>query len=182
MSGYWVRADRAAWAILMLVVLQPLPAAGAGLSNSDRLFLSKAAQGGLMEVTAGKLAEQRGSDPAVKAYGQKMVADHTAANEKLKSLADSKQMPLPSAVSAEERTSLDKLETLNGAEFDRSYAQMMVKDHTEDVNEFEKAARKSKDSDVRAFAATTLPTLRHHLVMANQLSSRSASSAPTRTK
>ena len=182
MNGYWVRAEPAAFAILMLVALQPLQAADAGLSNSDRLFLSNAAQGGLLEVTAGKLAEQRGSDPAVKAYGQKMVADHTAANEKLKSLADSKQMPLPNSLSAKERNSLDKLETLNGDEFDRAYARMMVKDHTEDVEEFEHAAKTAKDSDVRAFAATTLPTLRHHLVMANQMSFRGASPAPTRSE
>src|SRR3982074_908909 len=70
-------------------------AADTGLTPADRDFINKAAQGGLMEVAAGKLAAQRGLDPAVKSFGQKMVTDHTAANDTLKSLASSKQMNLP---------------------------------------------------------------------------------------
>src|SRR5882757_7713555 len=104
-------------------------AADTGLTSADRDFLNKAAQGSMMEVAAGKLATQRALDPAVKAFGARMVSDHTAAGEMLKSLADSKQMPLPDSVSAEEHDALGKLEGLNGTEFDKMYWQMMVKDH-----------------------------------------------------
>jgi putative membrane protein len=146
-------------------------AADTGLSAEDRDFINKAAQGNLMEVQAGKLAAQRALAPAVKSFGDKMVSDHTAANQTLKSLADVKQMPLADAVSSEERDALGKLESLNGTEFDKAYSQMMVKDHTTDISEFEKALKKAKDPDVKAYAEQTLPTLRHHLMMANQLSS-----------
>src|SRR5882757_10020847 len=87
-------------------------AADTGLSPADRAFVAKAAQGGLMEVAAGKLAAQRGLAPAVKAFGQKMVTDHTAANDKLKALADSKQMSLPDSMSPDENAALGKLEGL----------------------------------------------------------------------
>jgi putative membrane protein len=146
-------------------------AADTGLTPADRDFINKAAQGGLMEVAAGKLAAQRGLDPAVKSFGQRMVTDHTAANDTLKSLASSKQMNLPDSVSPEEHTALGKLEGLNGAEFDEAYSQMMVKDHVTDISEFEKEASKGQDPDVKAFAEQTLPTLRHHLMLANRLSS-----------
>jgi putative membrane protein len=146
-------------------------AADTGLTPADRDFINKAAQGGLMEVAAGKLAAQRGLDPAVKSFGQKMVTDHTAANDTLKSLASSKQMNLPDSVSPEEHTALGKLEGLNGTEFDKAYSQMMVKDHVTDISEFEKEAKKGDDPDVKAFAEQTLPTLRHHLMLANRLSS-----------
>jgi putative membrane protein len=146
-------------------------AADTGLSASDRDFMNKAAQGNLMEVQAGKLAAQRALDPAIKSFADKMVSDHSAANDTLKSLADSKQMPLADSVSPEEHDSLGKLEGLNGTEFDKAYSQMMVKDHTTDVSEFEKALKKAKDPDVKAYAEQTLPTLRHHLMMANRLSS-----------
>jgi putative membrane protein len=146
-------------------------AADTGLTGADRDFLNKAAQGGMMEVAAGKLAAQHGLDPAVKAFGEKMVSDHTAAGDRLKSLAASKQTPLPDSLSAEEQTALGKLEGLNGTEFDKVYSQMMVKDHVTDISEFEKeVAKKGADADVKAYAEQTLPTLRHHLMLANRLS------------
>ena len=145
-------------------------AADTGLAPADRDFLSKAAQGSMMEVAAGKLATQRALDPAVKTFGARMVSDHTAAGEMLKSLADSKQMPLPDSVSAEEHDALGKLEGLNGTEFDKMYSQMMVKDHVTDISDFEKEAKKGADTDVKAYAQQTLPTLRHHLMLANRLS------------
>jgi len=124
-----------------------------------------------MEVQAGKLASQRALDPAVKSFGEKMVSDHSAANDTLKSLADSKQMPLADTVSPEGHAALGKLEGLNGTEFDKTYSQMMVRDHTTDISEFEKAFKKASDPDVKAYAQQTLPTLRHHLMLANRLSS-----------
>lgn len=161
--------------ILMVVAFGArIAPAGAdtGLSESDRDFVSKAAEGGLMEVAAGKLAAKRALDPAVKAFGQQMITDHTAANQRLKSLADSKQLPLPSSMSEDHQKVLGKLETLVGADFDKTYAQMMVKDHMEDIDEFEKEIKKGQDPDVKSFAHSVLPTLQHHLQMANQLKSQ----------
>jgi putative membrane protein len=145
-------------------------AADTGLSAADRDFINKAAQGGMMEVAAGKLAAQRAMDPAVKSFGRKMVSDHSAANELLKSLAAAKNLPLPESVTEKDHSALGKLEALNGTEFDKTYSQMMVKDHVTDISDFENEAKKGDDPDVKGFAAETLPTLRHHLMMANQLS------------
>lgn len=146
-------------------------AAEPGLSEADRAFMSKAAQGGLMEVAAGKLAVHRALDPAVRKFAQTMIHDHTAANEKLKSLAGSIQVLLPGSMSQEQQATLGKLETLVGADFDKTFAQTMVNDHMEDIVEFEKEVKKGQDTAVKDFAASLLPTLRHHLMMANQISS-----------
>jgi putative membrane protein len=144
-------------------------AADAGLTQGDRDFINKAAQGNLMEVAAGKLAEQRALDPTVKQFGKQLVSDHGAANDTLKTLADSKQMNMPDTVSPEGHETLGKLEGLNGTEFDKAFSKMMVKDHTTDISEFEKEVKKAKDPDVKAYAEQTLPTLRHHLMLANRL-------------
>jgi putative membrane protein len=141
-------------------------------SEADRAFMAKAAQGGRLEVAAGKLAAQRGLALAVKAFGQQMVTDHTAANDKLKALADSKQLPLPDALSPEESTALGKLETLSGTQFDQAYAKMMIKDHMEDISELENEIKQGQDRDVKAFASSTLPILRQHLEMAKNLRSQ----------
>jgi putative membrane protein len=153
----------------------------AGMAPADRAFVAKAAQGGLMEVAAGKLAAQRGLDQAVKEFGQKMVTDHASANDQLKSLADSKQILLPSSLSPEEDAALGKLEGLNGTDFDKAYLQMMVKDHVEDISEFEKEVKKGQDAEVKSFAENTLPTLRHHLMLANRLGSQKSASAPAKS-
>jgi len=146
--------------------------ADTGLSDVDRAFVTKAAQGGLMEVAAGKLAATRGLDPAVKEFGKRMVADHTAASQKLKSLADSKQLVLPDSVSEDQSAALGKLEALNGSDFDKTYARMMIQDHTEDISDFEKEVKKGLDPDLKSFAQNTLPTLQHHLMLANKLQER----------
>jgi putative membrane protein len=144
-------------------------AADTGLTPGDRDFVNKAAQGNSMEVAAGKLAQQRALDPTVKHFGAQMVSDHTAANEALKTVADSKQMPLGDTLPQEEQDALGKLESLNGTEFDKAYAKMMMEDHKKDVSEFEKETRQAKDPDVKAYAQQTLPTRKHHLMMANRL-------------
>ena len=146
-------------------------AADTGLSAADREFINKAAQGNLMEVAAGKLAVQRALDPTVKEFGQQLVTDHSANNDTLKTLAGSKQMNLTDTVSPESRTMLGKLESLNGTEFDKEFSKMMVKDHTADISDFQKEAKKKDaDADVKAYAEQTLPTLRQHLTLANRLS------------
>jgi putative membrane protein len=154
---------------LLAVAAGSATAADAGLTQDDREFVNKAAQGNAMEVAAGKLAQQRALDPTVKHFGAQMVSDHTAANEALKTVADSKQMPLADTLPQEEQDALGKLEGLNGTEFDEAYAKMMVEDHKKDISEFEKETKKAKDPDVKAYAQKTLPTLKHHLMMANRL-------------
>jgi putative membrane protein len=136
------------------------------LDHSDKKFLTEAAEGGMMEVEAGKVAAAQATDPDVKAFGQKMVDDHTKANDKLKQLAADKGLTLPTDMGTMDKHNLDKLKKATGADFDRLYMSDMVKDHKKDVSDFDHASKSAKDSDVKAFAADTLPTLQDHLKMA----------------
>jgi putative membrane protein len=136
------------------------------LDHSDKKFLTEAAEGGMMEVELGKLAADKGTDPDVKAFGQKMVDDHTKANDKLKALAASKGLTLPTDMGTMEKHDMNKLQKASGADFDRLYMSEMVKDHKKDVSDFDHASKSAKDSDVKAFASDTLPTLQDHLKMA----------------
>ncbi len=51
----------------------------------------------------------------------------------------------------------------HGMEFDRAYISLMVKDHKEDIDDFNKAAKDGNDGDVRSLAQNTLPMLQKHL-------------------
>ena len=126
----------------------------------------KAAVGGMAEVELGKLAQQNGSNDQVKQFGSRMVDDHSKANDELKQIASSKGITLPTDLDAKHKSVVAKMQKLTGAQFDRAYMDDMVKDHKEDVADFKKESTGGKDSDIKSFAAKTLPTLQDHLKMA----------------
>ena len=140
-----------------------------GMSSRDRDFLMDAAVGGLMEVELGRIAAQQGTSDAIKQFGQRMVDDHGNANTELMSLASSKGITLPTSLDDKHRAQVTKLSAMSGADFDRAYAKMMLKDHEKDVSEFEKQSTKGTDADIKAFVSKTLPTLQEHLTMARAL-------------
>jgi putative membrane protein len=140
--------------------------AGAAVPAADKSWAQKAAIGGLAEVEMGKLAQQKASNDQVKQFGTHMVDDHSKANDELKQLASSKGLTLPTDLDATHKNKMAKLEKLSGAQFDRAYMDEMVADHKKDVAEFKKQSTSGKDSDLKAFAAKTLPTLEDHLKMA----------------
>jgi len=142
--------------------------------DPDATFMKKAARGGTAEVELGQLAVQKGSNEQVKEFGQRMVDDHTKANNELKQVASQKQIDLPQEMSAKDKATKARLEKLSGAQFDRAYMNYMVKDHQADVAEFARESKMAKDPAVKSFAQQTLPTLREHLKEAEKI-------APTQT-
>lgn len=146
------------------------------VSAHDRTFMKEAAQGGMAEVQLGQLAADHATDPDVKAFGQRMVTDHTKANDQLKQVASGMNVTLPTAVKASDKAEANRLSKMSGADFDRAYIRYMVKDHKKDVSDFQKEA-KSGHGDVQSFASTTLPTLQEHLKMAEDLQSKMGGSA-----
>ncbi len=137
--------------------------AKAAQGGSDAVFVRQAAEGGLAEVELGKLATQKATSDDVKKFGQRMVDDHSKANDQLKDVASKKNITLPADLSAKDKATRSRLEKLSGAAFDRAYMADMVRDHTKDVAEFQREAKSGKDADVKGFASATLPTLESHL-------------------
>ena len=153
----------------------------AKLSASDHQFLDKAAQGGKAEVELGQLAQQKASSDEVKKFGERMVTDHSKANDQLQQLAGQKGVTLPDKLNTKDQATKSRLEKLSGKQFDRAYMRDMVKDHTKDVNEFQREANSAKDPDVKSFAQATLPTLQDHLKEAKQIAPGGAVTASNRS-
>ena len=139
------------------------------LSAADQTFVRKAAQGGMAEVELGKLATQKASSEDVKKFGQRMVDDHTKANDQLKQIAGNKGVTLPTDLDSKDQALKDRLSKLDGEKFDQAYMKNMVRDHTKDVSEFRKESTSGKDSDLKSFASQTLPTLEDHLKEAKNI-------------
>lgn len=136
-------------------------AAHAEASKKDQEFMTKAAAGGLYEVQAGNLAQEKGRTPTVKAFGEMLIKDHSAANEELKALASAKGVTLPAALPADKKKRLDKI--ASAKDFDKEFVdEVGLDDHKKDIQLFEKASKDADDADVKAFATKTLPTLKAH--------------------
>lgn len=135
-------------------------------TGSDTTFVSKAAQGGLAEVELGNLASQKASSPEVKQFGERMVTDHTKANDQLKQIASKDNLAIPTTLSAKDQALKNRLNKLSGSSFDKAYMEAMVKDHKTDVAEFQHEAKNGTNPDVKEFAASTVPTLQDHLKQA----------------
>lgn len=135
----------------------------------DKKFLKDAAIGGMTEVELGKLAQQKASSDAVKQFGQKMVDDHTKANDQLKEVASKENVAIPDALDSKHESRINKLAKLSGPDFDKAYIKDQVKDHQQDVSEFKTEADNGSDPSIKQFASNTLPTLEQHLNMAKEL-------------
>lgn len=151
-------------------------------AGSDQTFVTKAAEGGMAEVELGNLAKQKAQSDQVKQFADRMVTDHGKANDELKTLAQNKNITLPSDLDAKHKALKDRLSKLSGEQFDRAYMQAMLKDHRQDVTEFRRESQGAKDPDVKAFASKTLPTLEDHLKQARQDAKAVATTGTKSTK
>ena len=109
-----------------------------------------------MEVAMGKMAEQNAQNADVKAFGKRMVTDHSKANTELMALAEKKGVKLPGEKPAKQWSS------------DKDYMDTMVKDHENDLAEFQSEASNGSDPDLKKFAERTAKVVQKHLDMAKK--------------
>lgn len=141
-------------------------------TSADKEFVSNAGMAGLAEVQMANLALQKAQSADVKAFAQRMVTDHSKSNAELAQLATTKGLALPTELGGEHKAGLEHLTTLSGAAFDRAYMQHMVEDHRKAVSLFETAQTSVQDPDIKGYADKTLPVLREHRTLAEEVSGK----------
>ena len=139
------------------------------LSERDRNFIYEVSRDGYAEVRIGRLAETRATSQAIRNFARRMIEDHRTADRELKNLADAKGLRLARSMGADGQALYNRLSNLYGAAFDNAYARAMRMDHRKAVAAFEEEANTARDRDLRRWVENTLPTLRDHLQMANNL-------------
>ncbi|MFK3795569.1 DUF4142 domain-containing protein [Pseudomonas sp. NPDC088444] len=135
----------------------------------DDDFVEDASAKGVAEVEAGKLAQEKGTAADVKSFADMMVQDHTAANAKLKSIADAKNLEVSDSAELVDKAKAMILELRGAKSFDQAYANNQVKAHEATIELFEKEVSDGKDAELKAFASDTLPKLKTHLEHAKAL-------------
>ena len=139
------------------------------LSQKDLDFIKNAAIGGMAEVELGKLAQQRAHSPDVKSFGDRMVHDHSRADDQLATIAKERGVAVPQQLDGEHTQMRDRLATMQGEAFDRAYIRMMVADHDKDLKAFRQEAQRGQDREVKRFARETLAMIEQHDRLAHDI-------------
>ena len=138
-------------------------------NNQDRLFAQLAIAGGVAEVDFGKLAGEKAKADAVQRFAEMMVRDHSDAKAKLKDLADAAKIPVSDQLDAEHSILRDRLQKLNGDDFDAAYVKSQIVDHQKNAQLLSWEISMGEDADMQRLAAALLPKVLDHLRMAQEL-------------
>lgn len=155
--------------LLALSITGTAVAQQAKTTATDTDFIRRASSASLTEIALGKLAADQASSNDVKKYAERMVADHTKANESLGKLAGSKGVQIAVAPEPAQQQGIDRMKGLDGAKFDRAYSDAMVRDHKLVTGLYELEAEKGEDVDIRDYARSQLPMLKEHEKLAQSL-------------
>jgi putative membrane protein len=130
-------------------------------------FLTEAIQGNFAEVQMGELAQKNGQNQDVKTFGQTLVTDHGAANQKATEAATALGVTPPAGPSEKQKADYDNMAKLSGPAFGKMFAKHMVQDHRKDIRQYQKAAKKQDAAG--QYAQNSLPVLQKHLEAAQAL-------------
>jgi putative membrane protein len=177
-------------AMLVLGLAGALAASGAMAENSgmkngtaqtkatdkaSKSFIKDAIEGDIAEVDVGKLARDKGQSQGVKDFAAMLIKDHSEHKAKAEEVASQIGVKPPTGSSMTEKATYAKLKLLSGASFDTAFAKATVKDHQQDIKEFQKESTKS--DPVGKLAQETLPVLHKHLEAAQQLAAQQKQSS-----
>ncbi|WP_034348536.1 DUF4142 domain-containing protein [Noviherbaspirillum massiliense] len=157
--------------------------ASGSLSKADQSTMREMAQANLAEIEMGKIAMKQSKDDKVRDFAQKMIDDHTKAQDQLQQLAQSKGVTLPTEPDRKHQEMAKKLSSLSGEAFDRQYmSKDGVQDHKKTHSMLQRAATKAKDSDLKALVTQTQPVIDQHLQMAEEMTAKTTSTGASGTK
>jgi putative membrane protein len=139
-----------------------------GIAPTTKDFVQEAAVGDMFEIQSSKLASAKLSGEE-KSFADQMIADHTKTSSHLTQAAQTANVPLPTGLDSAHQKMLDTLSGENGDAFRRDYFSDQVSAHKDAVSLFQRYGDKGDNANLKSWAATTLPTLQHHLDMAKGL-------------
>jgi putative membrane protein len=153
---------------------QPISSTGLDKLKEDSAalnFVKNATLADIKEIETGRLAQLRGKDKDVIAYGKRMTREHTEASNELTNILKAKNMSYPKPSLPNDEHS-NKLRNSTGGEFDKQYISMMVMDHQKTIDLFETASKNIQEPELKAFATKLLPSLKTHLNLAKELAAK----------
>lgn len=151
------------------------PAVTPTVSAADSSFALQAARSDLFEITTSQIALQKARTPAVRAYAQQMIDQHTQTTQELNQLVAAKgiSVPQPPGLEPVQQQAVGLLQNANpGRAFERSYLDGQITGHSATVQSYEQQVALGSDPEMKAFAQRHLPTIQQHLAEARRLYGR----------
>ena len=165
-------ANRLGLALAFAVSAGALAAAQTPIPPAAADFAMSAAQSDQYEIAAGQDAMTQSHDPRIRAFAQQMIADHTRSGDGLRQAAGASGLaPPPPSMSSDQASMLSALQSLRGADFDKTYARQQVVAHAQALAVEQSYATAGKDANLRKVAQSDVPMIQHHLQMAQEISS-----------
>jgi putative membrane protein len=138
-------------------------------SPTDKMFVKKALQGSMAEVQLGQLTLQKSNNDQVKQFAQRMIDDHTKLGDQMKPVAQQLGVSDPNGVSKKDKATMAKLQALSGPAYDEAYIRDMVKDHKQDLSDFQTEVSSGQDQTVKDAANQGSKVIAQHLQMIQQI-------------
>jgi putative membrane protein len=138
----------------------------------DGEFIKKAIVSGVAEVKISELAAKNATNADVKSLAQHLAKDHSKLNKDLMEQAEGLKVAVVTGLEKDRQEKYNQLSKLEGAEFDREYLRQMIEGHEASIKLFENQAKSGTHEKLRTLAAQTLPALRQHLKMAQNLAQK----------
>jgi putative membrane protein len=143
---------------------------------TDANIIAKEQAGDSAEVAVAKYAETHASNPQVKAYARLLVADHSKGNKEVTALATklsiTPQTPAGDTTSQATSSTLSRLGSLKGFDFDTAFVNHEIADHNADIADAHAASAAAQSPEVKALVDKSLPELQKHLDRAQALATK----------
>lgn len=162
---------------------QSQSSSGQQVSRSDQDMMRDMAYANLSEIEAGKLAQSKSNNDEVKNFAQRMVEDHTKAQQELQQLADAKGVKLPTEPDMKHKTAMTAMKALSGDKFDQAYVrQGGLNDHRSTHELLARVESRASDPQLKSLASKMLPTINQHMTIAEGVKSRAQASGSSGSK
>jgi putative membrane protein len=145
----------------------PAAAQGTRALVSDSIFIQRVSSDGLLQARLGQLAQKKGSTPSVVAFGKRMVADYSKANDELKAAAQQAAFQSPVLLS-EDQQIFDRVHRMGRSSFDKAYMAEAVRHHSEVVRLFQREAEGGRVQSLKQLASRMLPDVQQRLNLATE--------------
>jgi len=148
-------------------VTRAAPSAEATSKKTSATILAQIHQANLKEIAIGKLAQEKASTSAVRAYADQLVQDHTNADQMLVAMVQKTGAHLHEGADA--KLADKKLSSAGGAAFDRLFLQQTGADQERLIRSLQQEREDASDDDIEAFIDKIMPILEQHRDLAQIL-------------
>jgi putative membrane protein len=140
-----------------------------GIAPKTEDFIKEAAMSDMLEIESSKIAQTKGNAQE-KTFAGEMITDHTKTSTELKGMVSAEmKAAIPTALDDSSEKKLGKLRDSKPEDFAGEFDPMQVSAHKDAVSLFERYAKGGDDPKLKDWAGKTLPTLQHHLAMAQDM-------------